>query len=563
MASNNTKNFIKALGNSSVPVIHRALQLQTVMKEAAGGNEDYQEMVGEIFNRLQEGTVDERNKEKQAYLDAIIKQIEESPLRPATFIEMSKLEKEIVPHAMVAMDNGEFGLVVAHDQQAAKKLKLGDRVLMSGDMKLLVTSVLNELKYGPEARFERRINGRHIEVISQQDERSVVMVGPKIIEQIENGDIKPGAAIILNTGRNVGLVAVPKEETEFSHFRFLDKGAIPDVRVDRDIGCPPRIIEQVGRHVREEMTRPDLRRKFKLRPCSTHLLCGVSGTGKTLAVQAIHRLMYEIMSEITGVPMAELPPRVFRFRASQAFSMWFGESDKNIDRFFDEVEQMADKKFRDMTLPVLVVMEEADGIGRARGGDQIYDRIMTTTLQRMDPSRSSLANKLVVFLSTTNEPHIVDPAFLRRIGGEVEEFGRLNQDGFNSVLAKHVNGLPTKKGWKNIVSELDHHLFDAEQSGIVEMSVQGQRSPFTKYRRDFLTGALIERAVQQAAKNAWETALEDPDKGFVTSEQLLEAIDQQVTSVVNQLTENNVDRYTDLPDGVRITSVRRIQPAVA
>lgn len=564
MASKNTQNFIKSLGNDSVPLTHRSQQLRTVMNEAANGNEDYNEMVNEIFNRLQDGTVDERNKEKQQILDALLKQIESSPLRPATFIELSQAEKgSMVPHAMVAMDNGEFGLVVAHDQQSAKNLKLGDRVLIDGHMKILVTSILNNLKHGPEGRLVRRINGRHIEISNQQDEKSVVIVGPHLIEGIEKGEIKPGSAIILNTGRNVGLLAVPVEEKEFAHFRYLDQSPIPDVFVDRDIGCPPRIIAQVERHLREEMTRPDLRRKFKLRPCITRLLCGVSGTGKTLAVQAIHRLMYEIMSELTKTPVEELPPRVFKFRSSQALSMWFGESEKNIDRFFDEVEQLAGRTFKGVTLPVLVIMEEADGMGRARGHEEIYDRVMTTTLQRMDPSRSSLGNKLVVFLSTTNEPHIVDPAFLRRIGGEVEEFGRLNQESFNAVLAKHVAGLPAKNGWNQIVTALDNHLFTIGQDGVVELELQGHRQPVRKYRRDFLTGALVERAVQEAATAAWEAALEDPRNGFVTSEQLRWSIDRQVTSVVNQLTENNVDRYTDLPDGARITSVRRIeqQPA--
>lgn len=563
MASKQTQNYLNSLGNSAVPLEHRADQLIQVLAGAKEGNEDYTPIVDEIFNRLQIQAAPELANKKQEALDAIIKQIESSPLRPATFIELSQTEKGIVPHAMVALDNGEFGLVVAPDQQAAKKLKLGDRVLMDGNMKILVTSILNELKYGPEAKLIRRIDGRHIEIANQQDEKSVVMVGPQIIADIESGALKPGSAVILNTGRNVGLLAVPVEEKEFSHFRFLDQGPIPDVIVDRDIGCPPRIIAQVAKHLREEMTRPELRRKFKLRPCITRLLCGVSGTGKTLAVQAIHKLMYDIMAEITESKVEELPPRVFRFKSSQALSMWFGESEKNIDRFFDEVEQLADRTFKGKVLPVLVIIEEADGMGRARGQEAIYDRVMTTTLQRMDPSRSSLANKLVVFLSTTNEPHIVDPAMLRRIGGEVEEFGRLNQEAFNAVLGKHVAGLPSKKGWKHIVSELDHHLFDIGQEGVIELELQNHRQPVRKYRRDFLTGALVERAVQQAATEAWENALQDPDQGFVTSDQLLASIDRQVTSVVNQLTETNVDRYTDLPDGARITSVRRINQPVS
>jgi len=39
----------------------------------------------------------------------------------------------------------------------------------------------------------------------------------------------------------------------------------------------------------------------------------VSGSGKTLAIQAIHRLMYEIMGELTGIPIDQLPHAYFAF----------------------------------------------------------------------------------------------------------------------------------------------------------------------------------------------------------------------------------------------------------
>jgi SpoVK/Ycf46/Vps4 family AAA+-type ATPase len=315
----------------------------------------------------------------------------------------------------------------------------------------------------------------------------------------------------------------------------------------------------VERHIREEMLRPELRRKFRLRPCITALLEGVSGSGKTLTVNAIYRRMYEIMAEVTGTPMEELPHQVFKFKPSKALSMWLGESDKNCDRFFDEVEQRAGKPFvnpkgKSFLLPVLVVMEEIDGMGRARGEEAIYDRIMTTILQRLDPNREGLGDKLVVFLSTTNEPHIVDHAMLRRIGGTVESFGRLDQKGFVDVLKKHVKGLPMDE---NAVSDVHRALFnEGVDPGVVELAVGGK--PIIKHRRDFVTGALIDRAVQDAATQAWEMAAGGEKDSVVTSEHLLGSLDRQVLSVVGQLTPNNVSHYLDLPEGAPVTAVRKL-----
>ena len=90
-----------------------------------------------------------------------------------------------------------------------------------------------------------------------------------------------------------GKLALPAVKSDgLTRYQFLDRGAIPDVIVSRDIGAPPKVIESVCRHIREEMSRPELRRKFGLRPCITRLLSGVSGSGKTLAIQAIHHQMY-------------------------------------------------------------------------------------------------------------------------------------------------------------------------------------------------------------------------------------------------------------------------------
>ncbi len=351
---------------------------------------------------------------------------------------------------------------------------------------------------------------------------------------------------------------------------------MPDVIVERDIGSPPRVIRDVADHIRQELLCPGLRRRFQLRPCLMRLLCGVSGCGKTLAVQAIHRLMYEIMAEVTGVPVGQLPPRVFRFRQSQLLSMWLGESDKNVDRLFDEIEQLADTPFvtplgKKFMLPVLAVIEEADGLSRARGQDAIYDRILTTALQRLDPACPGLRDRLIIFLATTNEPQIVDPAFLRRIGGSIETLGRLNRPAFRSVLQKHVRGLPAASNngctqeevWRQFINDLTAWLFgpNADQ-GVVELTYAGSTVPVIKYRRDFLTGALVDRAVQQAATEACRAAATDPANEGVTLVQLMRALNAQVLSVVDQLREHNVGSYTDLPDGVRVASLRRIpQPA--
>ena len=92
----------------------------------------------------------------------------------------------------------------------------------------------------------------------------------------------------------LALAAIPPEKG-LSHCRFLYRGPVPSVRAETDIGQPPRCIEEISAHVRLELTQPELRRRYRLRRCLTKLLCGPSGTGKSLTLAAIQRRIYEII----------------------------------------------------------------------------------------------------------------------------------------------------------------------------------------------------------------------------------------------------------------------------
>jgi hypothetical protein len=178
----------------------------------------------------------------------------------------------------------------------------------------------------------------------------------------------------------------------------------------------------------------------------------------------------------------------------------------------------------------------------------------------------------VIVLATTNEPHLVDAALLRRVGGTIENFSRLKRRSFMAVLEKLTNGLPAaadngypqKEIWDRHIQTLAAAFFSPNSSdpGLVELTYAGSTTPVIKYRRDFLTGALVDRAVQQAAAEASQAELSGTEFPGVTLEQLARAFDAQLKGIVSQLKEHNIGSYTDLPDSVRVATLRRIpQPA--
>jgi hypothetical protein len=530
----------------------------------------------------------------------LIREIQEGPLRHATFIELLPTEgrlsgmkfgptngesnpplaaplaellaASVAPHALVLLDDGTAAYTVVPNAELAKSLRLGDRVVIEGKGRALLCVIPKSIRTGEEATFERRIDDRHVEVTVRGHERCVYLGTADLMVQIHAGAVPPGTALVVNPRQFIAYAALPPQDG-YAHYRYLARTGVPDVVVERDIGAPPKSIQQLSDLIRLEMLKPDLRRRYKLRRCIMRLLSGVSGSGKTLAVQAIWRRMYEIMSEVTGLPIAQLPPRVFRLNMAQVLSMWLGESDKNLDRFFAEVEQLADEEWtapdgRKFRLPVLAILEEIDGLARARGHEPIYDRILTTALQRLDATRPELKDKLIIYIGTTNEAQNVDRAFLRRIGGTVEQFGRLKRGAFRAVLQKHLCGLPLRSNngcteeqvQARYLAALTDWLFCAggQEPALVEMLYANSTTPVPKYRRDFLTGALIDRAVQEAA----DAAVMAEDLGLgepgVSLELLMHTFDEQVRSVVEQLNEYNATSYLDVPSGVRVASVRKL-----
>lgn len=569
--------ILSMICDPATPWMHRAAMLQNLL---ATMNPETQPLILRILELLSAQAAESLCTEKLAKLNSLLKELREGPLRQGVFIDLmtGPAFNPDAPQALVVLDDGTLLYSVVPETALVQELSAGDRVILDAKAHAILYRDPVNLKVGEEVQLERRLDDRHVEV-SHRGEKSVLFAARALMDEVKEGRVSPGASIIVNPRQHLAVAALPPQDG-LSHFRFLDKGPIPDVRTERDIGCPPRCIQDVTSHIRLELTRPELRRSLKLRPCKMKLLSGTSGSGKTLAIQAIHRNMYEVMSEVTGLPMDKLPPRVFRFRSGHLLNQWLGNSDKNIERIFDEIEMLAGQPCptadgRSILLPVLVIIEEADGLGRSRGQDAIYDRLLTVMLQRLDPNREGLRDKLVVFLATTNEPQIVDPAFLRRVGGSVETFGRLNRTAFKAVLQKHLRDMPalSNNGYsqeelrRQFVNGITAWLFNPNPSepGLLEMTYAGSTTPVIKYRRDFLTGALVDRAVQQAAEEACQSAMHDVSNTApaVSQEQLVRALDEQIRGVLAQVRESNIGSYTDVPLGLRVANLRRLaQPTL-
>ncbi|HEY2952915.1 MAG TPA: ATP-binding protein [Verrucomicrobiae bacterium] len=563
------------LADSSVPMPQRIQLLKALVNDA---NPEAQTLVATLIEAMAAAEAENVHAEKAKQLTELLQAMEEGPLRNAAFIEMLDNIQSGIRHAAVMLDDGIVAYTVVPDEELAKSLVRGDRVILDFKGRALLRKVPANWKVGEEARFERRLDDLHIELTLRDHERHVFIAAQGLMDELKAGKVEPGAALVVNARQSMAFHALPPQDG-LSHYRYLQKNTpVPNVDAERDIGCPPKCIKELTDLIRLEMTKPDLRRRYRLPRCVMKLLAGVSGSGKTLAINAIWRKMYQVMSEVTGVPIDQLPPRVFKLRMNEVLSKWLGDSDKNLSLFFKEVEQLAAEPWiapdgKSWTLPVLSILEELDGLSRARNQDEpVYGRILTTALQALDSTREELRGRFIIFIGTTNEPQLVDSAFMRRIGGTAEQFGRLDRKGFVSVLQKHLRSLPfvSDNGCtqdqleRKAAHDLTTWLFspNGADRGVLEVTYAGSATPIVKYRRDFFTGALIDRAVRQAAEDAAQAEDRGTAQPGLSLQQLMRSFNDQIASVVAQIDEHNTGRYVDLPDGVRVATVRRIpQPS--
>jgi ribonuclease HII len=81
-----------------------------------------------------------------------------------------------------------------------------------------------------------------------------------------------------------------------------------------------------------------------------------------------------------------------------------------------------------------------------------------------------------------------------------------------------------------------------------------------KYRRDFLTGAVLEQAVSNAIDQVVFAAAENShDKVGLEAVSIIDAVRRVVDGLADNLTVQNVHDYVDLPEHAQAAQVRRLR----
>lgn len=168
----------------------------------------------------------------------------------------------------------------------------------------------------------------------------------------------------------------------------------------------------------------DIYRKFRRKSGGGILLYGAPGTGKTMIARAI---------------ASEIDARFIAVNCSDVLSKWFGESQRNIKKIFDDARGAS---------RAVIFFDEFEALGRSRSGgsDEIssVDGIVCELLAQIDGFFTGSGDSAVLVVAATNRPWDIDSALLR--SGRFERHLYVAMpDGVAraEIIRKQMSGLPT------------------------------------------------------------------------------------------------------------------------
>jgi len=202
--------------------------------------------------------------------------------------------------------------------------------------------------------------------------------------------------------------------------RPLEEEKIPEVTYE-DLGGLHEEIKKVREMIELPLKHPELFERLGIEPPKGILLHGPPGTGKTLLAKAVAN---------------ESGARFFVINGPEVMSKFYGESEENLRKIFEQAEKNA---------PSIVFIDELDAIApkREEVKGEVEKRVVSQLLTLLDGLKSR--GKIIV-IGATNIPNSIDPALRRpgRFDREIE-LGVPNKEGRKEILQIHTRGMPLAK----------------------------------------------------------------------------------------------------------------------
>ena len=225
----------------------------------------------------------------------------------------------------------------------------------------------------------------------------------------------------------------------------ISEESIPQITYE-DIGGLKEEVKKVREMVELPLKRPEIFSRLGIEPPKGVLLYGLPGTGKTLIAKAVAN---------------ESEAHFIEFNLSELTSMMHGQTEKNIQKIFDEAEKNA---------PSIIFIDEIDSMAtkrEERGQNEFLNTPIIALLKYMDGLKG---RGNVIVMAATNRLDSLDEALRRpgRFDREIE-INAPSKEGRLQILKIHTRGMPlTKNVDLNEIAEKTHGFVGADISALTK-----------------------------------------------------------------------------------------------
>jgi ATP-dependent 26S proteasome regulatory subunit len=484
---------------------------------------------------------------KQTHLELAkeIRELKEPPWSLAAVQGVAEVPEE-GRHVVVSDGGGHRVIKAAAKGVDLAALEVGDMVFLNREMNVIMGKWEGTAQPGSTAYFEEYLDDDRL-LVKHRDETFIARAAGRL----SRGSLQTGDMLRFDRTSLIAYEKLDGWRRESNCRRFEVEEAL-DFRPDQVGGNEPQL-ERLLDSLTATLVSPDRAEAYGLSGRQSVLAYGPPGCGKTLMFRVAATRVQQLSEKKCCLSVV----KPGEWRAS-----YVGETEQNIRGYFQWLAEKAQEEF------VVCVLDELDGIGRARGTthDVYDDKFLAALLVEIDGFKE---RGNVALCGATNRRDLLDPALYERFSDVEIRVDRPKQRAAEQIFAIHLpestpfspNGQAAGETRREIVARAVSRLYAPNRQDN-QLSVLKFRDNSTRIvcARDLISGRQIEQICRQARRLAYTREVRGGEPGMQT-EDMEEAVSAALERMGTMLTPRNARIYLDdLPQDLDVVSV---EPAAA